>query len=49
VVAPCRYTGLLIAVALGWVFWGDVPDAMAWAGIALVIGAGLYLLRQGRG
>lgn len=49
VVAPFRYTGLLIAVALGWVFWGDVPDAVAWAGIALVIGAGLYLLRQGRG
>lgn len=49
VVAPFRYTGLLIAVLLGWVFWGEVPDAIAWAGIALVIGAGLYLLRQARG
>ena len=49
IVAPFRYTGLLIAVVLGWVFWGHVPDAMAWAGIALVIGAGLYLLRQARG
>lgn len=48
VVAPFRYSGLLMAMALGWVVWGEVPNALAWAGIALVIGAGLYLLRQGR-
>jgi len=49
VVAPFRYSGLLMAVALGYVVWGDVPNALAWAGIALVIGAGLYLLRHTRG
>ena len=49
VVAPFRYSGLLMAVALGWVVWGDVPNTLAWAGIALVMAAGLYLLRQGRG
>lgn len=49
VVAPFRYTGLLMAVALGWLVWGDVPNALAWAGIALVIAAGLYLLRKGSG
>ena len=48
VVAPFRYSGLLMAVALGWVVWGEVPNALAWAGIALVIGAGLYLLRHER-
>lgn len=47
VIAPFRYSGLLMAVAFGWVVWGDVPNALAWAGIALVLGAGLYLLRHG--
>jgi len=46
VVAPFRYSGLLMAVLLGWVVWGDVPNALAWGGIALVLGAGLYLLRN---
>ncbi len=44
VVAPFRYSGLLMAVALGWGVWGEIPNALAWAGIALVIGAGIYLL-----
>jgi drug/metabolite transporter (DMT)-like permease len=48
VVAPFRYSGLLMAVALGWVVWGDVPNLLAWFGIALVIAAGLYLLRHER-
>mgnify|MGYP001016391183 CR=1 FL=1 len=47
-VAPFRYSGLLVALLLGWAVWGDVPNALAWAGIALLLGAGLYLLRHGR-
>lgn len=46
VVAPFRYSGLLLAVAIGWAVWGEVPNALAWAGIALMLGAGLYLLRR---
>ena len=46
VVAPFRYFGLLLAVLLGWAVWGDVPNAVATAGIALVVAAGLYLLRR---
>ena len=48
-VAPFRYSGLLVAVALGWLVWGEVPNALAWAGIALVLGAGLYVLRHPAG
>jgi drug/metabolite transporter (DMT)-like permease len=48
VIAPFRYTGLLWAIVLGWLVWGDVPDAPAWGGIALLIAAGIYLIRRER-
>jgi drug/metabolite transporter (DMT)-like permease len=48
VVAPFRYVGLLWAVLLGWMVWGDIPNPLAWAGIALLIAAGLAMIRQQR-
>ncbi|MEJ5991838.1 DMT family transporter [Ramlibacter sp. PS3R-8] len=48
VVAPFRYAGLLFALLLGFIVWGDVPNAVAWAGIALLVGAGLYVLQSER-
>jgi drug/metabolite transporter (DMT)-like permease len=48
VVAPFRYAGLLFALVLGFVVWGDVPNALAWAGIALLVGAGLAVLHGQR-
>ncbi len=48
VVAPFRYSGLPIALVLGWVVWGDLPNLTGWTGIALLIGAGLYLLYRER-
>ncbi|MBE7369060.1 DMT family transporter [Ramlibacter pallidus] len=47
-VAPFRYTGLLFALVLGYLVWGDVPNGIAWAGIALLVGAGLYVLHDER-
>jgi drug/metabolite transporter (DMT)-like permease len=47
-VAPFRYAGLLCALAIGFIVWGDAPNAMAWAGIALLVGAGLAELRGER-
>jgi drug/metabolite transporter (DMT)-like permease len=46
VVAPFRYVCLLMALVLGWTLWGYVPNALAWTGIALIIGTGVVLLRQ---
>lgn len=46
VVAPFRYVGLLFALVLGWLVWGDLPNTVAWAGIGLLLGAGLYMLRR---
>ena len=44
-VAPFRYTALVYALLLGWLVWGDVPNAMAWSGIVLLVAAGLSMLR----
>ncbi|MBC5767918.1 DMT family transporter [Ramlibacter albus] len=46
VIAPFRYAGLLFALFLGYVVWGDVPNALAWGGIALLVAAGLYVLHS---
>lgn len=48
VVAPFRYVGLLWAVVLGALVWGDVPNTLAWTGIGLLVGAGLYMIHQQR-
>lgn len=47
-IAPFRYAGLLYALLLGFIVWGDVPNALAWCGIALLVAAGLYVLHGGR-
>lgn len=44
VVTPLEYTGLLWSVIYGWVFWQQWPTAPDWAGIAIIVGAGLYIL-----
>ena len=43
-VSPFKYTAILWAVALGYFFWGDTPDAFILSGSVLVIGSGLYIL-----
>lgn len=48
VIAPFRYTALVFALLLGWLVWGDVPNPLAWFGIALLVSAGLYMVRSGR-
>jgi drug/metabolite transporter (DMT)-like permease len=48
VIGPFRYSGLLVALVLGYWMWGDVPNTLAWGGIALVVAAGLGLLQAER-
>lgn len=47
-VAPFRYSGLLFALVLGYLVWGEVPNTLAWSGIALLIGSGLFVLHNER-
>jgi len=48
VVAGYRYSVVLIAVLIGWLVWGETPDRVAFAGIALIVGSGLYTLHRQR-
>lgn len=47
-VATFEYTVLVWATLWGFAVWHEVPDPATIAGAALVIGAGLYVLRGGR-
>lgn len=47
-IVPFRYTAVLFATIVGFVVWGDTPNVVAWCGIALLIGSGIYLLRASR-
>ncbi|MCC5969711.1 MAG: DMT family transporter [Pararhodobacter sp.] len=44
VTTPFRYSRLIFAMLIGFVIFGEIPDAMTLAGSALVVGAGLYTL-----
>ena len=45
-IAPFRYAGLLFALLFGWLVWHELPNALAWGGIGLLLGAGLWVLRS---
>jgi len=46
VVAPFEYSALLWGVLLGWLIWRELPDAWVWAGTAVIVAAGLYILHR---
>lgn len=39
--AALQYTTIIFAALLGMVFWDDIPDVVAWAGMTLIIASGL--------
>jgi drug/metabolite transporter (DMT)-like permease len=47
-VTPFRYPSLLFAVLLGWVPFGQLPEAMTLLGAGIVIASGLFMLRRER-
>lgn len=46
--APFRYTIILWSLLAGYLVFGDVPDPIAFLGIALIAGSGLYTLVRER-
>lgn len=47
-VVPFKYFNMVFAVGLGFVLWGDLPDAWTWSGTAVLICSGLYILHRER-
>lgn len=48
VMASFRYSSILWAIAIGYVVWDEVPNALALGGIAVIVGSGLYILHRER-
>ena len=46
VAAPFRYSAIVWAGVLGFLIWGDLPDAWAVTGTGIVIASGLYILHR---
>ncbi|MEM6846737.1 MAG: DMT family transporter [Pseudomonadota bacterium] len=44
VVAPFRYTVLVVAIGVGYLFFGTLPDTLTLIGAAIIVGAGLYTI-----
>ena len=43
-VAPFYYSFMIFAVAMGYFIFGDVPNALALVGMAVIMGSGLALV-----
>lgn len=46
VVAPMTYVQLIVALALGWAWFGNAPDAATLGGAVLIVAGGLWLWRS---
>lgn len=46
--APLHYLEIVSAVALGYWIFGDFPNALTWAGIAVIVASGLYIIHRER-
>lgn len=48
IAVPFNFTRLIWAALLGWLVFGEFPDAWTWAGGSLIFAASLWLARLGR-
>jgi drug/metabolite transporter (DMT)-like permease len=46
--APLHYLEIVAAVGLGYLVFGDFPNALTWAGIAVIVSSGLYIIYRER-
>jgi drug/metabolite transporter (DMT)-like permease len=46
--APLHYLEIVAAVTLGYLVFGDFPNPMTWAGIAVIVASGLYIIHRER-
>lgn len=46
--APLHYMEMVTAALLGYLVFGDWPNALTWTGIAIIVGSGLYIIHRER-
>ncbi|MVA25698.1 EamA family transporter [Agrobacterium vitis] len=46
--APLQYLEIVTATLFGWLVFHDLPDALKWLGIAIIIGSGLTIIWRER-
>lgn len=46
--APLHYSEIVVAVALGYLIFGDFPNPLTWVGIAIIVSSGLYIIHRER-
>ncbi|WEZ83060.1 DMT family transporter [Rhizobium sp. 32-5/1] len=46
--APLQYLEIVSATIFGWWVFGDLPDALKWLGIAIILTSGLYIIWRER-
>jgi drug/metabolite transporter (DMT)-like permease len=46
--APLHYLEIVAAVAFGYLVFGDFPNPLTWAGIAVIVASGLYIIHRER-
>jgi drug/metabolite transporter (DMT)-like permease len=44
IVAPFDYTALIWASLLGWLLWGEIPVIWTYAGAAVIVASGIYIV-----
>ncbi len=49
IVAPFDYTALIWASVLGWLVWGEIPGIWTYAGAAVIIASGIYIVLRETG
>ena len=48
ILAPFQYLEIIGATIIGFVLFGEFPNALKWVGIAIIVGSGIYLYFRGR-
>jgi drug/metabolite transporter (DMT)-like permease len=48
VIAPFLFSQLVVAVALGWLVFDQLPDGWSFAGMAVVVASGIYIANHHR-
>jgi drug/metabolite transporter (DMT)-like permease len=46
--APLHYSEIVVAVILGFLIFDDFPNPLTWAGIAIIVSSGLYIIHRER-